>query len=76
MYCLLISVSCFSSRYNLYHFSDVLGLVTQPLRAAQGSVFTHVVWVGGWWEKVYPGCISETLRCRKSILDRDIGWRV
>ena len=24
-------------------------------------------------EKVCPGCISETVRCRKLILDRDIG---
>ena len=25
-----------------------------------------------WWEKVCPGCISETVRCRKFILGRDI----
>ena len=25
------------------------------------------------WEKVYPGCISETVRCRVLILGRDIG---
>ena len=25
---------------------------------------------------VCPGCISETVRCRKFILDRDIGWGV
>ena len=30
-------------------------------------------WVGGQREKVYPGCISETVRCRKLILGRDIG---
>ena len=29
--------------------------------------------VAGWWEKVCPGCISETVRCRKLILVRDIG---
>ena len=23
-----------------------------------------------WWEKVCPGCISETVRCRKLILGR------
>ena len=28
---------------------------------------------GGWREKVCPGCISETVRCRKLILGRDIG---
>ena len=30
-------------------------------------------WAGGLREKVCPGCISETLRCRKLILGRDIG---
>ena len=25
---------------------------------------------GGWWEKVCPGCISETIRCRKLILGK------
>ena len=29
--------------------------------------------VGGCWEKVCLGCISETVRCRKLILGRDIG---
>ena len=44
-----------------------------PLRA-QGIVFTMVSgWAGGWQEKVCPGCISETVRCRKLILGRDIG---
>ena len=28
---------------------------------------------GGRLEKVCPGCISETVRCRKLILGRDIG---
>ena len=30
--------------------------------------------VGGWQEKVCLGCISETVRYRKLILGRDIGW--
>ena len=29
-------------------------------------------WVGGRREKVCPGCISETVRCKKLILGRDI----
>ena len=29
--------------------------------------------MGGQREKVCPGCISETIRCRKLILGRDIG---
>ena len=29
---------------------------------------------GGGREIVCPGCISETVRCRKFILGRDIGW--
>ena len=32
-------------------------------------------WVGGQAAgKVWPGCISETVKCRKLILGRDIGW--
>ena len=31
-------------------------------------------WAVGWKEKVFLGCISETVRCRKLILGRDIGW--
>ena len=30
-------------------------------------------WAGGLQEKVCPGCISETIRCRKLIRGRDIG---
>ena len=48
--------------------------------ALKGSVFTHGDrmgggggGVGGWREKVCPGCISETVRCRKLILGRNIG---
>ena len=37
-------------------------------------VFTHGVRMGGWQEKVCPSCISETVRCRKLILGRDIAW--
>ena len=34
--------------------------------------------MGGQREKVCPGCISESVRCRKLILGRDIGggWGV
>ena len=49
-------------------------------KGCRGIVFTHGVrmggQVGGWWEIVCPGCISETVRCRKLILGRDIGWGV
>ena len=50
----------------------------QPLRAV-GVLFSPMVsgWAvgraGGRQEKVSPGCISETIRCRKLILGRDIG---
>ena len=46
----------------------------QPLRAV-GVLFSPMVsgWVGGRREKVCPGCISETVRCKKLILGRDIG---
>ena len=41
----------------------------QPLIA----VGVHGVRMGWRREKVCPGCISETVRCRKLILSRDIG---
>ena len=60
-------------------FSFVIHLVfkPQPLRAV-GVLFSPMVsgWEGGWGEIVCPGCISETIRCRKFILGRDIGWGV
>ena len=49
------------------------------LKGCRGIVFTHGVWMGGRasgraaGEIVCPGCISETVRCRKLILGRDIG---
>ena len=45
----------------------------QPLRAV-GVLFSPMVsgWAGGG-KRVCPGCISETVRCRKLILGRDIG---
>ena len=52
----------------------------QPLRCA-GIVFPMMSrrefgQASGWQEKAYPGCITETLRCRKLVIDRDIGWGV
>ena len=44
------------------------------LKGCQGIVFTHGVRMGGRPAgKVCPACISETVRCRKLILGRDIG---
>ena len=37
-------------------------------------IFTHDAQMGGWQEKVCPGSISETIRCRMLILGRDIGY--
>ena len=47
----------------------------QPLRAVR-VLFSPMVsgWAGEQWEKVCPDCISETVRCRKLIPGRDIGW--
>ena len=53
----------------------ILAIFTpQPLRAVW-VLFSPLVsgWAGGWREKVFPGSISETIRCRKLILGRDIG---
>ena len=44
------------------------------LKGCRGIVFTHGVRMGGRREIVCLGCISETVRCRKFILGRDIGW--
>ena len=49
--------------------------------SGRGIVFTHGVWMCGWMgrcpgglqEKICLGCISETIRCRKLTLCRDIG---
>ena len=49
-------------------------------KGCRGIVFTHGVRMGGRVcrrrEIVCPGCISETVRCRKFILGRDIAWGV
>ena len=43
------------------------------LKGYRGIVFTHGVLMDGRAAgKVCPACISETLRCRKLILGRDI----
>ena len=45
------------------------------LKGCRGIVFTHGVRMGGRrGEIVCPGCISETVRCRKFILGMDSGW--
>ena len=50
------------------------------LKGCRSIVFTLGVRMGrragGWQEEVCPGCISETIRFRKLILSRDIGWGV
>ena len=57
--------------------SCVVVFTPQPLRAV-GVLFSPMVsgWVSSRWEEVCPGCISETVRCRKLILGRDIGYEV
>ena len=44
------------------------------LKGCRGIDFTHGVQMGRQGEKVCPGYISETVRCRQLILGRDIGW--
>ena len=52
----------------------VLFFAPQPIRTV-GVLFSPIVsgWAGGRREKVCPGCISKSVRCRKLILGRDIG---
>ena len=60
---------------NVFHISIPVSSNFYPtaLKGCRGIVFTHGRWVGGRREKVCPGCISETVRCRKLVLGRDIG---
>ena len=44
------------------------------LKGCRGVVFIRGVQMGGWWENVCPGCISETILCRKLILGRNEHW--
>ena len=63
---------------DLFITPDIVFITPQPLMAV-GVLFSPMVsgWsggrVGGRREIVCPGCISETVRCRKLILGRDIG---
>ena len=56
---------------------DIRPFYPTVLKGCRGIDFTHGVRMsgraGGRQEKVCPGCISETVRCRKLILGRDIG---
>ena len=45
-------------------FTPLVGVLFSPMMSGRA---------GGWWEDVYQGCISETVRCRKLILGRDTG---
>ena len=62
----------------LLSLSSLAFFTPQPIRAV-GVLFSPMVsgWAGGRLggrrEIVCMGCISETLRCRKFILGRDIG---
>ena len=49
--------------------------IPQPFRALLVFFSTMASgWAGGLRDKVCPGCISETARCKILILGRDIGW--
>ena len=39
-----------------------------------GWVFGWAFGRAGFGQEVFPGCISETVRCRKLVHGRDIGW--
>ena len=65
-----------------FHVNNFYSNTTRPtdmlfyptaLKGCRGIVFTHGVRMGGRREEVCPACISETGRCRKLILGRDIG---
>ena len=62
------------------YFSKDIGFYPTAVKGCRGIVFTHGVRMGGrsgrWRKKVCQGCISETVRCRKLIVGRDIGLGV
>ena len=70
-----LSCNIFKMAPNLSVYSKGAIFTPQPLRAV-GVLFSPMVsgWAGGRREIVCPGCFSETVRCRKFILGRDIGW--
>ena len=47
------------------------------LKGCVGIVFIHGTQMGCWVgdSRICPGCISETVRRRRLICGRDIGWR-
>ena len=55
----------------MVHFAEFTFYPT-AFKGCMGIVSTHGVRMGGQQEKVCPGYISETVRCRKLILGRDI----
>ena len=60
----------------LLSLTDGFNYIRQCCNFYPTALFSPMVsgYVGGWREKVGPGCISETVRCRKLILGRGIGW--
>ena len=71
------SKRCFSFNNNkkIQNFAIASGkqafFTPQPLRAVR-VLSGYGQGMGGRREKVCPGCISETVRCRKLIRGRDI----
>ena len=47
--------------------------IPTAFKGCAGIVFTHGIQFARW-ETVCPGCVSETIRCRKLELASDIGW--
>ena len=70
--CFIREIKQFTEMYSWFFF--FFFFTPQPLRAVE-VLFSLMVsgWAGGRREKVCPGCISETVWCRKLILGRDIG---
>ena len=68
-----MSQKCLTFQYSF----GLMYFYPTALKGCQGIVFTHGVRLGkrlgGRLQKVCPGCISETVRCRKLILGRVIG---
>ena len=55
------------------NFNNFISFYPTVLKGCRGIVFTHGVRMGGRREIVCPGCISETIKCRKFIQGHWLG---
>ena len=64
--------------FNLYSFYMIFDVHCLPHSLKGLCRYCFHMWCPGGWvggrKKVCPSCVSETVKCRKLIHGRDIGW--